>query len=243
MITMSAIRDDGFNVAEPLTYEGADDFFTSVTYWAKDFRLDRQRGQEQQLVLWCEASGMVSQLERLADPWGVPVYSSGGFDSLTDKHKVDRLASTLRLRQQVDAPPEVRSNRGKSLRSIRPSKGVYVLVERTEDPLTTRVTVAKMQHCDPSLRPLLAEPIIRLAINREQAQYYRLESAPPKRGANRHAAKFVGEDTWQLEALAPDDLAAIVRDAIISRFDDDTYQGVLAEEEEIKEQILRRLRT
>ena len=40
------------------------------------------------LVLWCEAVGMAPQLARIADPYGITVMSSGGFDSLTDKHRV-----------------------------------------------------------------------------------------------------------------------------------------------------------
>jgi hypothetical protein len=33
---------------------------------------------------------MVPQLERVAEAFGVGVYSSGGFDSLTDKHRIGR---------------------------------------------------------------------------------------------------------------------------------------------------------
>ena len=29
-------------------------------------------------------------MERVADPFGIGVYSSGGFDSLTDKHRIGR---------------------------------------------------------------------------------------------------------------------------------------------------------
>jgi hypothetical protein len=32
----------------------------------QNFDLDRQLGQERRLVLWCEAAGMLAQLERVA---------------------------------------------------------------------------------------------------------------------------------------------------------------------------------
>lgn len=51
------------------------------------FRLDRDEGQETKLIVWCEAAGMRPQLECVADGYGVLVFSSGGFDSLTEKHR------------------------------------------------------------------------------------------------------------------------------------------------------------
>ena len=37
-------------------------------------------------MLWCEAGGMVPQLASVADDYGVPVISGGGFDFLTAKY-------------------------------------------------------------------------------------------------------------------------------------------------------------
>src|SRR5262245_4214059 len=34
-------------------------------------------GQERRVAIWCEAQGMVPQLRRVADPYGVPVVSGG----------------------------------------------------------------------------------------------------------------------------------------------------------------------
>jgi hypothetical protein len=51
----------------------------------QNFDLDRQLGQERRLVLWCEAAGMLAQLERVASPFGVHAISGGGFDSVSDK--------------------------------------------------------------------------------------------------------------------------------------------------------------
>jgi hypothetical protein len=57
----------------------------------RDFDLDRQTGQRRRLLPWCEAAGMVRQLRRVADPFGIAVIASGGFDSVTDKHGIARL--------------------------------------------------------------------------------------------------------------------------------------------------------
>jgi hypothetical protein len=91
LVPMDAIRDDGFVSEQPPFYENVDDFFTVVVNMAIELRLDRQKGQKRRLLLWREASGMVPQLARVADPFGVEVCSSGGFDSLTDKHRLGEL--------------------------------------------------------------------------------------------------------------------------------------------------------
>jgi hypothetical protein len=47
--------------------------------------------------------------------------------------------------------------------------------------------------------------------------------------------------TWQLEALPPDELARIVRQAIEDRLDRKAYDDMLAEEVEVREEVLSRL--
>ena len=66
----------------------------------------------------------------------------------------------------------------------------------------------------------------RLAVTPDQITRYRLDTAPPKATDNR---AFTGK-TCQAEALAPDDLAAIVRQAIEERIDQAVLDGVLRRE-------------
>src|SRR5260370_6328844 len=91
LVDMSAIRDDGFTSDQPYFFESVDDFLDAVGSWAGRLWFDRQRGQERRLVVWCEAAGMVPQLARIARPFGIEVCSSGGVDSLTDKHRIGPL--------------------------------------------------------------------------------------------------------------------------------------------------------
>jgi hypothetical protein len=93
IIPMTAIRDDG-NVIErgwggyadaDVAYEAIMD---SARFSAEYLTLDRRRGQERHLVVWCEAAGMVPQLATIANPYAVDTVSGGGFDSLTLKHQV-----------------------------------------------------------------------------------------------------------------------------------------------------------
>ena len=68
VIAMDAIRDDDFVERAPACFADEAEFHRAVADWARAFRLDRQQGQPRRLVVWCEASGMVPQLARIADP-------------------------------------------------------------------------------------------------------------------------------------------------------------------------------
>jgi hypothetical protein len=212
-IDMAAIRDDGFVSAGGAGFDNAEDFLKMVTGWARNLELDRQRGQSRRLAIWCEASGMVPQLGRVADPFGIAVYSSGGFDSLTDKHRIGRL--------WADEPMTVLH-----LGDHDPS-GVHCFSALDED------VAAFTQAYGGDIE------FIRLAVTPEQARTFRLPSAPPKPTDRR---SFDGDETWQLEALDPADLAEILRTAIEERIDWQTYRGVLADEEKARQDVLSRLR-
>jgi hypothetical protein len=79
----------------------------------------------------------------------------------------------------------------------------------------------------------------RLAITPEQIHALRLPTAPPKPG-DRPA--FTGQ-TCQVEAIAADTLAAIVRDAVIGRLDPAAYQRVLRQERRTQRELARILRS
>jgi hypothetical protein len=86
MILMSAIRNDGGTVIAPVCYRDASDFLDSVRDWAADMELDRSAGQKTRLVVSCKAVGMAPQLGRVANPFGISVVSSGGFESTTERY-------------------------------------------------------------------------------------------------------------------------------------------------------------
>lgn len=207
MISFSAIRDDGFLFSEPFGYDSAEDFRETVTELAKRFTLHRLAPQEMHLTVWCEAQGMVPQLERVAHRYGVSVASSGGFDSVTAKH-----AAAQRL-----------MNTGKPCIVLHigdhdPS-GVHIGSSLAED---LKAFGGKSVH------------LTRLAVTPEQVDRYDLPTAPPKQSDNR---QFSGHTT-QAEALPPDVLAEILRDAIESRLDMTLFQTTLNAEEAIRAELV-----
>ncbi len=102
LIDFDAIADDGSMLPQSLTgWAGDGDLSWLLSATVRDFDLDRQLGQQRRLLLWAEAAGMVRQLRRVADPFGITVVASGGFDSVTDKHGIARLIAA------ADAPFEI----------------------------------------------------------------------------------------------------------------------------------------
>jgi hypothetical protein len=152
----------------------------------------------------------------VTERYGIPVLSAGGFDSLTDK---DRLADEW---SKLDQPTTV-------LRiGDYDSSGALMGISLAED------ITAFADEFGGDVE------FVTIAITPEQARDRDLPSAPPKATDNR-GAHFQGNETWQAEALDPDDLAAILRTAIEERFDMDVYQDVLDEEEKHRQAVISRL--
>jgi hypothetical protein len=216
VVDMDAIRDDGFVERDQAVFAGAEDFLDALPSMVQAaFRLDRQRGQRRRLAVWCEAAGMVPQLERVADSFGVSVLSSGGFDSLTDKHR------TARSWAQNGLPVTVLH-----FGDHDPS-GVSLFEALRED------TTAFADAYDGNVE------FERIAVTPDQARALALPSAPPKPTDKRSV--FVDSETWQLEALDPGDLARLVREAIETRLDLGLYEAVLREETESRQGVISRL--
>jgi hypothetical protein len=88
LILMHVIRDDGGQRINPYQWASAESFLRSVRQGASSLRLDRTAGQNTRLAVICEAAGMAPQLAAVADEYGIPVISSGGFDSTTERHRL-----------------------------------------------------------------------------------------------------------------------------------------------------------
>jgi len=160
LIRFASIRDDGPARYEPASWADPASFLADVLADAKRFRLDRQDGQPVRLWTLCEAGGMGPMLARMANPFGVPVLTSGGFDSLTAKHD---LALELAAELETGTRAEILH-----LGDLDPS-GEHLFTSLAED-------VSAM--CRALCR---AEPAFtRLAVTREQAARLRLPTAPPQ---------------------------------------------------------------
>lgn len=201
MVPWESIRDDGPAVHVPWGFDDPDDFLRGVRYSARQFRRHRQDGQDAYLELWCEAAGMVPQLRHVAEPYGVAVATSGGFDSVTAKYDaacrfLDRDVPTIVL-HVGDYDPS----------------GCSIIDSAAED-----ITA----FCDDTAAGIVQ--FRRLAVTPDQIRDLALPTAPPKAGDRRGEAMT---DTVQAEAIPPAVLAEIVANEITSLINLEVYRQVL----------------
>ncbi len=213
MIPFAAIRDDGAVIEQPFGFHGMPYFWDYVRQIAGGYRRERLDAQGLVVELWVESAGMVPQVARVAEPFGITVYSSGGFDSLTVKHDAAR-------RIAGGACPTVVLHVG----DHDPS-GVSIFDSAAAD---IGAMLARPGHAD----------FRRVVITPEQVERYGLETAPPKLTDRR--GMWVG-GTVQAEALAPNELAAEVRWAIEEHIDADVLARLVAVEKAERAELLRRL--
>lgn len=216
LISMDAIRGDGFSggTGIRLGYTGPDEFLDEIMHRAKRYRRDRQEGQDRRIVLWCEASGMVPQLQRVANEYGVAVKSSGGFDSLTVKHAVSRQLG-------ADKPATVLH-----VGDFDPS-GEVMFDALAED------TGAFAQGYGNEVK------FVRLAVTSEHIAQYGLPTAPPKESTHQMRKQML--ETVQAEALDPATLGSIVRQAIAGCMDEQVLEAVMGAEDEEQQRLVYHL--
>jgi hypothetical protein len=209
IIAFNAIRDDGVTVSASRSYGGIEDFEDETARRASNYRRDRQHGQDHRIELWCEASGMMPQLYRVASEFSVPVYSCGGFSSLSAVRQiVDGAVSfnepTVFL-HVGDYDPS-----GESIFDAM-TRDVVAFVEKDRIIATSKVIPE------------------RVALTAQHIATYKLPMSTPTKHDSR-TKNWPGAGTCQLEALPPNVLAAEVEHAIRQWVDQDTLDEVKEDE-------------
>lgn len=220
MIPFSAIRDDGTVAEGGGGWSSMDSFWRSMRYTAEGYERNHLEGQPVSIELWCEAAGMVPQLVRAVRDYDVPVYSTGGFSSVTVTYEIAQRA----LRE---GRPTIFLHVG----DFDPS-GESIFESMSHDAWS-------FLHGEPGRdenTDLIPE---RVALTADQVNEYDLPTAPPKSSDTR-SANWYGE-TCQCEALPPDLLAEIVREAVEAHIDQEILEEVVAHETEERELILAHL--
>lgn len=94
LIDFDAIRDDGVRTEHCGTgFRSLDDFKEYIGHYARGYTRDKHMDQPRQVFVLCEAAGMVPQIVRACGDYPVTVKSSGGMDSVTAKYDLARECS------------------------------------------------------------------------------------------------------------------------------------------------------
>lgn len=220
IIPFEQIRDDGAVSYSSAWHASVEDFWDETARRARRYRRDRQAGQRQYLELWTEAAGMAPQLARVAGKYSVPVFSAGGFVSLSTV----RLAADRALRRNV---PTVLLHVGDHDPS---GTSIYDALVADASAFVEADRTIHVQRLEAH----------RVALTREQVEHYDLATSRAKSTDSR-SARWNGGETCQLEALPPDVLAGIVRSAVEERLDLDRYAQEQRAEELDRHDLLRAL--
>lgn len=176
---------------------------------------------------------MVPQLQRVAFPFSIPVYSTGGFSSVTVTWEIAKRALLRRVPTVFlhcgDFDPSGESIFEAMAQDARMFVGQVEYAAKQGDEIANAVglgaamglereQVMEIVHGDrsPELRPR------RVALTEDQVFEHDLPTAPPKKSDTR-SRNWVGE-TCQLEAMPPELLASTVRDAILGEIDVELYE-------------------
>jgi len=216
LIDFDAIRDDGVTTIVAAAYQDVEHFHENTARRARNYRRDRQSGRPLRLEVWSEAAGMLGQLARVARDYSVPVFSASGFASLSAAWMIagrvlQRDVPTVIL-HVGDLDPS-----GESIfAAIAQDAAAFVVADRTIQ--TTRLEA------------------VRVALTREQVAEHALPTAPAKATDSR-SSRWTG-GTCQLEALPPDTLAEIVREAIEEHLDLERYDREVDAERDDRAELL-----
>lgn len=211
LVPFEALRDDGFTLRRPFFRESAEELVEGWLQSIDHLTFDRQRGQPTRLLIAVEAAGMLPQVERVARPYGIAVASSGGFDSVSAKHRMAELLDEWPAAEVLHIGDHDPS-------------GVHVFANLADD----------VQAMLDDLGSGAQVTFTRLAVTPEQIVDLRLPTAPPKATDRR---SFAGDQTVQAEAIPPDVLADLVRGAIYERIDLAAWRPVIEDEKQAKAKL------
>lgn len=221
IISFDAIRDDGVTTVNRRYFADEDDFRWHLRNLARGYRRDLMATQPYYVEVWCEAAGMLQQLEAVARRYSIRVFSSGGFDSLTAKKDIaDRIIQAGKpaiILHLGDHDPS-----GESIfRSSAEDVSAFVMADRPNAMVTVEFR--------------------RVALTADQVGFHCLPTAPAKASDSRSKAWVGG--TCQLEALSPRQIADMLDEAIRDCLDLGQLESDRENENDERERVTRLLLT
>lgn len=209
MIRFSAIRDDEIT-SHPAGggYTDLAEFWEEVPGWADYYNRPVREGQDWSVEVWVESGGMSAMVARMVRDYGVPVYSSGGFLSVTATHAVAQRALQDDRKRVVLSVGDYDPSGVAIYDALRDDAQHFYAHERALKDGLDRYRLSDY-----------TEEFVfeRIALTEDQVYDLGVETAPPKASDSR-TANWEGQ-TAQAEALEPPVLQEIVTGAV-ERFTD-----------------------
>jgi hypothetical protein len=206
LISWDAIEDRTRHLREVSTWSEPSDIIDSA---AQAYREDIWAGQSYRPEVWIEKDALLGVIEGVCREYRVPYFACRGNNSQSEQYKAGR-----RFAFYLDQ-----------------GKRPIVLHLGDHDPNGLDMTRDNRDRLAMFARQ--AVEVRRLALNFAQIEQY---SPPPnfaKESDSRYASYVdqYGDNCWELDALDPDVIAALVRDAIDELIERDAWDRAMAEEQ------------
>jgi len=207
MIDWDAIEDRGRITNETPTYPSLKGYLRQLN---ESFRLDKWKKQKHYVEVMVEKQALEGIIGPICDKWNVPLTANKGYSSVSSMYK-----------------------RGKYIQSQRDVEGkmVHVLYLGDHDPsgidMTRDVKDRLERYSDGPV------DVVRLGLNHDQVLRHRLPENPVKFKDSRSAGyvELYGEHSWELDALKPTVLRALVENGIKQFLDLPLWRSMEAQQQ------------
>lgn len=224
LIPWEAIDDGRSSALYPFEFGDADGFTEWLSRRIDRAQLDRQANQLQVVEVWCEAVGTVSKLKDLCGEYGVPIYTSSGYNTTTIRYygamrAIDRLSTSGRTTHVLHLGDHDDDG----------VKGFNALAEDVE------------AWCEEYVHLAGGDPLVtfeRLAVLPSQVEEHVPVGLREKPKSTWNNWKW--EYSAQLESLSLPVLLAILRDRLDEIFDGDILQEVIDSEPAFRDELRER---
>lgn len=184
---------------------------------AHQYRIDKWETQPYRVEVWIEKEALAGVFERVCDELNVPFFACRGYTSQSEMW-----VAAQRLRGYVEQ-----------------NQTPVILHFGDHDPSGIDMTRDIRERLE-----LFSGDTVRLdrlALNMDQIEEYDPPPNPAKETDSRFQAYLAeyGDESWELDALEPDTLAQMVRDAVGALRDDDEWDAKVEEEDEGRGSLLK----
>jgi len=180
-----------------------------VSACAAQFRIDKWAKQSCRPEVWIEKDALAGVFERVCSELQVPYFSCRGYASQSEMWVAgQRLA-----------------------RWVKAGQTPVIFHFGDHDPSGIDMTRDNRTRLELFMGGV---ELKRLALNMDQVEEHRPPPNPAKTTDSRYAGyiELYGHESWELDALPPDMLAGLVRDAVTAIRDEELWSAAVSEEEE-----------
>lgn len=220
LVDWNAIEDRGRVAATPRQWDGLTSLVDAAV---RGYRLPRWEGQNCYVELWVEKQALAGVLELMSNEFHVTLMVNKGYSSASAMFEASR-----RFRQELQRANGPHEAVLLYLGDHDPSGEDMVrdIRDRLREFGVSRIDVRK------------------LALTMEQVQEYNPPPNPAKTTDSRFARyeERHGDESWEVDALPPDVLQQIIRDAFDTLIERAPMDGVIAREERDKNRLREAVR-